>query len=31
MTALRKLAEERDLPVGTVAYEIVALSLRRAK
>jgi hypothetical protein len=29
LAKLRKLAKEQDLPLGTVAYEIVARSLRR--
>jgi hypothetical protein len=29
LVKLRKLAEKRDLPLGTVAYEIVARSLKR--
>jgi hypothetical protein len=31
LSTLRKLAERRDLPVGTVAYEIVARSLKRQR
>ena len=27
---LARLAEERDLPIGTAAYELVARALRRA-
>ena len=31
LAKLRKLAERRDLPLGTVAYEIVARSLARQR
>jgi hypothetical protein len=31
MAKLEELAEERELPLGTVAYEIVARALHRRK
>ena len=31
LAKLHRLAEERDLPIGTAAYEIVERSLRRRK
>jgi hypothetical protein len=31
LVKLRKLARQQDLPLGTVAYEIVARSLKRRK
>jgi hypothetical protein len=31
LAVLQRMAEKRDLPVGTVAYEIVARALRRRR
>jgi hypothetical protein len=31
LAILRKLAEQRDLPLGTLAHEIIARSLKRQR